>query len=454
MLNKIALREWTGTQQWTLLRKRSGECFCCFKSETEVFWTANTTKHLGSVVKPTDVYILGHPNIAHLWYVCVVVTPMWSTGETGNTEPTWPETPGLTVVDNELTWECYTEGEKYQVPDHVHIQFIGVSNHNWPDWTSIVWTGNTGKVNGNVVYPSQSWKDAHPEACSFVFVCINVSGTTGSSEPSWPTGCEDVCWEYQDGTVIWRAYFDGGQIEDCGHYDFCRWNKAAVTWIYEVKRLQSWCFFTDYFDGAGDPNGSPLVIGIEYLPTNDCSEESPGSYLYLGYYDPNGGQAFFETQNTNCVKAFINRNSCCGGKAYVWYDPPKVPYIKKSIAFFAGPATSPPPSYEPEPSFPPTGHPSAPPPPDYPCIDCSGVETKETGCYYIGETPCIADVDDCLGLPYGAGSEFYSACCSTGSGPLCTGCYKPASSWHCIETEPNVWTIYAHCILTELGWCV
>jgi len=57
-------------------------------------WTRSTTKIVGSLCYPTD------PNATPYYYKSL------SIGTTGATEPVWVTTPGLTVVDGGVTWEC------------------------------------------------------------------------------------------------------------------------------------------------------------------------------------------------------------------------------------------------------------------------------------------------------------------------------------------------------------
>ena len=58
-------------------------------------WAASTSYSLGALVEPTT------PN--NFVYECVVA------GTSGTVEPTWPTTEGETVVDNTVTWKCWSK---------------------------------------------------------------------------------------------------------------------------------------------------------------------------------------------------------------------------------------------------------------------------------------------------------------------------------------------------------
>lgn len=67
-------------------------------------WTLNTVYPKHSLVKPT----VGNSR----YYI-----PRGSGGTSGATEPTWPTTPGATVVDGTVTWECvaYSTGVQAEI---------------------------------------------------------------------------------------------------------------------------------------------------------------------------------------------------------------------------------------------------------------------------------------------------------------------------------------------------
>ena len=66
------------------------------------------------------------PSLAGLIYKAVQPT----TGSSGTTEPAWPGTPGLTVVDNEVTWECIAAT---RVTWEAHPLLVsGSPEPNWP----------------------------------------------------------------------------------------------------------------------------------------------------------------------------------------------------------------------------------------------------------------------------------------------------------------------------------
>lgn len=81
-------------------------------------WQPNHSYTLGSYARPTT------PN----GYVYQVILPDPGPGTSGGSEPTWPTTPGQTIVDNEITWKCYTA-----TIDIVYGPNYNVSNIS--DWT-------------------------------------------------------------------------------------------------------------------------------------------------------------------------------------------------------------------------------------------------------------------------------------------------------------------------------
>ena len=62
----------------------------------QLVWQANHSYTLGSVVRPTSSN--------NCVYIMIVPDP--GPGSSGVTEPTWSLTPGDTVIDNEITWQC------------------------------------------------------------------------------------------------------------------------------------------------------------------------------------------------------------------------------------------------------------------------------------------------------------------------------------------------------------
>lgn len=72
-----------------------------YRAPTWTATTAQTAEDLpateGSRVRPTVANGFS--------YKCIAAS---GAGETGASEPTWPTTPGATVVDGDVTWECET----------------------------------------------------------------------------------------------------------------------------------------------------------------------------------------------------------------------------------------------------------------------------------------------------------------------------------------------------------
>lgn len=78
-------------------------------------WLANTVTALNYVVQPTS------PHANKYIYKCTARSGTYKTHAT--TEPTWPTTPGQTVVDNEVTWTCMANACMNLPSDHPYKDF-------------------------------------------------------------------------------------------------------------------------------------------------------------------------------------------------------------------------------------------------------------------------------------------------------------------------------------------
>lgn len=71
----------------------SAEPATYYEAKDPIEWTATQAKSLGDAVRPTTRNGFVYENTS-------------GSGTTSGSEPTWPTTPGNTVVDNDITWTC------------------------------------------------------------------------------------------------------------------------------------------------------------------------------------------------------------------------------------------------------------------------------------------------------------------------------------------------------------
>lgn len=133
-------------------------------------WAGTTGYVFGDIVKATTPN--GHAFEAQ------------NDGTSGGVEPVWagiPLTPGGggTIVDSGVTWlDLGINPPLSETQDRGFVTPI------------VAWTGTTGKVVGNFVYPTTP--NGHAYECT-------VAGTTAGGEPVWPIDGSTVV----DGTVTW-----------------------------------------------------------------------------------------------------------------------------------------------------------------------------------------------------------------------------------------------------------
>ncbi|MCX6224405.1 MAG: prepilin-type N-terminal cleavage/methylation domain-containing protein [Bacteroidia bacterium] len=118
-------------------------------------WQASTPYRIGAIVTPKT--IPAAPNGGH-YYKC---TAKSGTGTSGATEPSWPTTTGATVIDNsgpnQLTW---TESGNTAIS---------------------IWQASNAYAVGAIVVPINN--NGHYYKCTVKA----GTGTSGATEPSWPT---------------------------------------------------------------------------------------------------------------------------------------------------------------------------------------------------------------------------------------------------------------------------
>jgi len=153
-------------------------------------WQANTSYSAGDKVRPSSAN----------GFVYMAL----NSGMSGSAEPSWPQTQGAEVIDNEVHWVAINKRVEYSVLDKAleHIKQNGNQmticlenpTHFYQACDPEEWQAETQYQEGEVVRPTSR--------NGFVYVCIQA-GTSGTSEPSWPTAAGQTV---SDGTVVWECY--------------------------------------------------------------------------------------------------------------------------------------------------------------------------------------------------------------------------------------------------------
>ena len=159
---------------------------------SEIVWDNDVVLSLGELRRPTTANT----------YVYEVTTA----GTTGATEPTWPVTPGSTVVNGTVTFTCrghavWTAATVLALGD---IRKPTASNNYWYEVTTAGATGNTQPTWTTTVGSTVTEKDSTATAWAATTVLtagairrptvangylyeVTTGGTTAGTQPSWPT---------------------------------------------------------------------------------------------------------------------------------------------------------------------------------------------------------------------------------------------------------------------------
>lgn len=149
-----------------------------------ITWSPAATFSEGQLVLPSA-------NANGFYFVCS------ADGVTGTTEPIWPSVIGETVVDGTVTWTCASTIAPALLTGDVVV--VDAGNTSQMEKVTVVatslptirWTPGTKFAIGQQILPSVD--------NGFVFVC-QVAGTTGATEPVWPTS---ILGTVVDGGVTW-----------------------------------------------------------------------------------------------------------------------------------------------------------------------------------------------------------------------------------------------------------
>ena len=158
----------------------SARCIGVFKSpmHPSVNWAANTSRTAGVRVWPRT-------GAGNYFYRAV------NTGTNGSTEPTWPTTPGNTVVDGAVTWICFAANgaEPFLTDDSGEWRWV----HTQSKWT-------------HISPPNNNYTAFAVPVPALGRLWVNVSGEMYKSGPG-----EDVPFLIYDGTnLIQSKSYRGG----------------------------------------------------------------------------------------------------------------------------------------------------------------------------------------------------------------------------------------------------
>ncbi|HUN53858.1 MAG TPA: type II secretion system protein [Smithella sp.] len=136
-------------------------------NNTPATWSPSTAYTLSSNTDPPTVVLPTEANRNGVQYICT------TQGTSGATEPTWPITVGSTVNDGGVVWT-----------------FSGPTPPN-------LWTSGASYTLNQIIYPANGYQ----------YICT-VAGTSGTTEPTWPTTIGSTITETTGSTpkVQWKCY--------------------------------------------------------------------------------------------------------------------------------------------------------------------------------------------------------------------------------------------------------
>ncbi len=123
-------------------------------------WSANTSISLGTIVKGNSASYSG------FHFKCT--TP----GQTGNSEPNWPDTIGSTVIDNQVVWTVisavYDSANKLEPSPYIELFELHPVQALHNTSTVIRWhNGCNENINGNVTFGGLTYNRIAIEATGF-----------------------------------------------------------------------------------------------------------------------------------------------------------------------------------------------------------------------------------------------------------------------------------------------
>lgn len=129
---------------------------------TVAAWAAATAKSVGNIVRPTV-----HNGYR---YRCTVA------GTTAGSQPTWPTTVGLTVVDGGVTWVC--DSEINDVTDwKLAATLGGLAGATWGAGLNLGTVINSGSANAKAIWLEARDSTAYVQNTDFTLTSVNVRET-------------------------------------------------------------------------------------------------------------------------------------------------------------------------------------------------------------------------------------------------------------------------------------
>jgi hypothetical protein len=274
--------------------------FHCMPYTTAPTWLAATVTTVGYVIQPTSI----NPATRYL-YRCTARSGDYKTGAV---EPTWPTTPGETVVDNNVTWTCNANGCENLPVGHPYLGYL------------------MGDIHFNSIWDLQDRPRCSPEAMA-----------KGSSTPSdgLPRRWGNIYLSSGDGTVSDSVF--GATIKDT-----IDWNTFVHYAKLRGKRLMRDTEFQEFAYGGNEQTNIAGTAdpGICTFPLDTAGKSMISYWGLIGMagvmyqwldeqsyrYDPDGSiQAAAQTATITYVASLE------GVAVYLLWDGP-IPYLGANIA--------------------------------------------------------------------------------------------------------------------------